>query len=200
MIDDHSDYDISTIQQDFPGITLLQNRTNRGACYSRNRGLKEAKGEYINFLDDDDELFPEKIERQIEKFKSSDDEKLGMVTCHLIDQRSGHEKTVYNEVKGNIYMDLLKHYAVSGTETMLFKKKAVSNVGGFDESLPANHEYDLLIRVCENRTVDFADEVLTKKHRSVDQININFHKKIQGAKMLFSKHNWRYKQQGVILV
>lgn len=198
VIDDYSDYDISTILQDFPEISLIQNSSNKGACYSRNRGLKEAKGMYINFLDDDDELFSEKIEQQVEVFKSSEDKKLGMVTCHLIDQRSGQEITMRNKTSGDIYRDLLMHYAVSGTETMLFKKEAVTKVGGFDESLPANHEYDLLIRVCENHTVYFVDEVLTKKHRSVDQININFDKKIQGAKMLFDKHDWRFKQQGTL--
>lgn len=196
VIDDHSDYDISTIQQGFPGIILMQNSTNKGACYSRNRGLEEAKGMYINFLDDDDELFPEKIEQQIEVFKSSEDKKLGMVTCHLIDQRSGQEIRVRNRTSGDIYKELLMRYAVSGTETMLFKKDVVTKVGGFDENLPANHEYDLLIRVCENHTVDFVDEVLTKRHRSIDQININFDKKIQGAKLLFKKHDWRYQQQG----
>lgn len=195
VVDDNSDLDLNHFREEYSSVSFLTNSENRGACYSRNRGFEEANGEYVNFLDDDDELYPEKIERQIERFKVSDDEKLGMITCHLIDQRSGKEVTVRNKVRGDIYRELLARYAVSGTETMLFKKKVLQKVGVFDETLPANQEYDLLIRVCEKYSVDFIDEVLTKKHRSVNQINTNFEKKITGAKRLYNKHRERFKRE-----
>lgn len=197
VVDDASDLDYGPLEKKFPSVIFMKNHRNRGACYSRNRGLEAATGEFINFLDDDDELFPEKIKLQVEKFQQSENPDLGMVTCHLIDERSGKPVEVRNRVRGDIYRKTLARYAVSGTETMLFKKELVSNAGGFDDDLPANHEYDLLIRISETAEVDHVDEVLTKKNRSVNQININFDKKMIGAKMLYKKHKERFKRQGL---
>jgi len=200
VVDDSSDLNLAPLKETFPDITFMKNEQNRGACYSRNRGLQEAKGTYINFLDDDDELFPEKIELQVQKFEESENRDLGMVTCHLIDERSGKPVEIRNKVRGNIYRKMLRRYAVSGTETMLFKKEPVSKAGGFDDALPANHEYDLMIRISESYDVDYVDSVLTKKNRSVNQININFDKKITGARMLYAKHKNRFRKQSLFFL
>ncbi len=48
-------------------IRVLKNDSNRGPGYSRNRGLDEAKGKYISFLDGDDWLSPKSFELLIEK-------------------------------------------------------------------------------------------------------------------------------------
>lgn len=196
VVDDASDKDIKSELKKYPQVKLLKNSENKGPCYSRNKGLNEASGYYINFLDDDDILLPGKFERQIACFEGSEDEKLGMVTCHLEDERSGELKVIYNQVRGDIYKLLLYKYAISGTETMLFKTSGVKDIGGFDERLESNQEYDLLIRFSEFYTVDFVDEVLTRKFRSKDQIHLNFKKKVRGARYLYRKHNYRFKEIG----
>lgn len=196
VVDDASDIDIKPEMEKYPQVKLLRNSENKGACYSRNKGLKEAKGYYINFLDDDDIFLPGKLERQVACFEGSEDENLGMVTCHLEDERSGELKVIYNQVQGDIYKLLLYKYAVSGTETMLFRTSGVKDIGGFDERLESNQEYDLLIRFSEFHTVDFVNEVLTRKFRSRDQIHLNFKKKVRGAKYLYKKHNYRFKEIG----
>lgn len=196
VVDDASDKDMKPELEQYPQVKLLENSENKGPCYSRNKGLKEAKGLYINFLDDDDILLPGKLERQVACFEVSEDEKLGMVTCHLEDRRSGKQKVIYNQVRGGVYKLLLNKYTISGTETMLFKTSAVKEFGGFDEHLESNQEYDLLIRFSEFYTVDFVDEVLTRKYRSKDQIHLNFKKKVRGAKYLYRKHNYRFKEIG----
>lgn len=198
VVDDCSELNLEAFSNQFPSVKFLKNDSNRGACYSRNRGLKLANGDYVNFLDDDDELFPEKIELQIEKFKSSKDPKLGMITCHSVDYRSGEKKVIYNRVRGNIYQGILAEYIVAGTETMLFKASVFDEVEGFDEGLESSQEYDLFIRACEKYHINYVDKILTQRNRSRDQISLNFDKKIQGARALFNKHNWRYKQQGIL--
>lgn len=47
-------------------IRILRNETNRGIAYSRNRALKEAEGEYIALLDDDDIMCPNRLRLQVE--------------------------------------------------------------------------------------------------------------------------------------
>lgn len=46
-------------------IIYIPHDTNKNGSAARNTGFKASKGEYINFLDDDDELMPDKIEKQV---------------------------------------------------------------------------------------------------------------------------------------
>ncbi len=199
IIDDASDNKIHLRDlENSERVRVLYNDVNRGPCYSRNRGISEARGEYINFLDDDDILFSDKLEKQVKFFNDSKNQKLGMVTAHAIDERSGEVVEKYNRVQGNIYTSLLKSYAVSGIETMLFKTSIIKSLGGFDIELESSQEYDLLIRFAENHEVDYVDEILSKEFRSENQINTNFAKKISGAKYLFKKHDCRFRDKGLI--
>ncbi len=53
-------------------FTLLKNASNRGAPYSRNRGINAAKYDLIALVDDDDEWLPLKLEKQVEIFENND--------------------------------------------------------------------------------------------------------------------------------
>ncbi len=53
------------LQKEYPNIVLLENKENRGQEYTRNRGLEEAHGEYLLFLDSDDELASDTVERLV---------------------------------------------------------------------------------------------------------------------------------------
>ena len=46
-------------------IKIYSNKENKGIAYSRNRGLHEARGEYIALLDDDDIAMPNRLELQV---------------------------------------------------------------------------------------------------------------------------------------
>jgi glycosyltransferase involved in cell wall biosynthesis len=69
IIDNHSVNDLLKVISKFHDslIKFYRNKTNRGSAYSRNRGISLCRGVYTNFLDVDDELFPNKIELQLRK-------------------------------------------------------------------------------------------------------------------------------------
>ena len=74
--------EVEKIVSKFQNIKLIQNKENLGGGLSRNEGIKNAKGEYIAFLDDDDEFYPEKIEKQYELYKKLNNDKVGLIYCY----------------------------------------------------------------------------------------------------------------------
>jgi len=196
VVDDASETDMKEVIEDFPNVIYLQNSTNQGPCYSRNRGLQQAQGVFINFLDDDDLLYPQKLERQVALYRNFPKENLGMVTCHTMDCRSGEDLIKYNRLRGHVYKTLLRSYALSGNETVLYRRNFLEKIGGFDEELESSQEYDLFIRMARDYTIDYVDEILTEECRSENQISVNFDKKISGAKHLFNKYNQAYLKEG----
>lgn len=199
VVDDAQDSATSELVSSMNNVKLLINESNRGGCYSRNIGLKESKGEYVNFLDDDDILYPKKIEMQIGHFLKNPNNisQLGFITCHTNDGRTGKIQIKKNKVRGDIHQKLLSKFLIDGIETVLYKKEAIEKVGGFDEALVSNQEYDLQIRVSEFFHIDYVDEILTEEFQSVGQISINFDKKLKGARQIFAKHKARFKKQGI---
>lgn len=67
IVDDCSTDETQSIVRTFddPRIRYMRNEENIGAALTRNRALREVKGQYIAFLDADDLWLPEKLERQI---------------------------------------------------------------------------------------------------------------------------------------
>lgn len=59
------------MQQKDPRICVLRNDKNSGVANTRNRGIEQARGKYIAFLDSDDIWHPQKLQHQIEKLESA---------------------------------------------------------------------------------------------------------------------------------
>ncbi len=62
-----------------PRITLIRHERNRGGGAARNTGYRAGSAPFVAFLDSDDEWLPTKLERQLEVFERSSDDRLGLV-------------------------------------------------------------------------------------------------------------------------
>ena len=97
---------IREFQKQDDRIKLIALEKNSGApAHPKNVGIKNAKGEYIAFLDHDDEWLPKKLERQIELFIKN--EKLGFVSCNafIVDERQ-NKKLEYRISRSDDYLFL----------------------------------------------------------------------------------------------
>lgn len=143
-------------------ITVLDEK-KKGAPAARNKGLYEAKGEWIQFLDADDELLPEKIKSQVDCM----DDKTDVIFSPYFDVLENN--TSYNTqqvLKENIWEALMKG-RIGITSANLFKKEKLIEVKGWDETVSSSQDTRLafdLLKVGAFFTV--LDRPLTRKYSS----------------------------------
>lgn len=130
-------------------IRLIE-QANRGAAGARNTGVREARGEFVQFCDSDDYLLPEKVQKCWEKFNEFPDVVLVNTFATIIDAATGREIPLPDAElpSGDIYCELLVGYGnFVGTSTVMVRRQAVLDVGGFDEALPVAEDWDLWLRL-----------------------------------------------------
>ena len=144
-------------------LRYFEREQNKNASAGRNTGIEHSHGEYIAFLDDDDEWLPTKIEKQLSAFSrvSSD---VGIVYCWMdYIKQSGELVREYRpEAKGYIFPEMLDGQRIGNSSTLLVRSEAVEKVDGFDESLSRGDDGDFIRRICKKYEVNYVPEVLVK--------------------------------------
>lgn len=127
---------VESFRNKYPNVTLnyIVNSQNQGSAKTRNIGIDAADGEYITFLDDDDIYLPEKVTRQV-KFMEDGDYDYSITDLLLYDEKG---KVIDNRIRSYIKemtTDSLRiyhlKYHMTGTDTMMFKKKYLLQIGKF---------------------------------------------------------------------
>lgn len=150
-------------------IKLLRNQSNSGIPTTRNKGIENSTGEFIALLDQDDEWLPHKLEKQVNKFLEIDDS-FGLIYSNvevrtdqgiLADQKKEIEPEA--SIQSNLELMLSRNLITS--PTAMVKRKALKEVGLFDESIRwGGDDYDLWIRIAHKYKFDYIDEVLCIRH------------------------------------
>ena len=131
-------------------IKYIKNEKKSERSYSRNSGVLHSEGEYIAFLDNDDEYLPEKIENQVKRLKEMGSK---YVVCYSAYIRKIEEKTICScgEFReGDLKTEILaRDFPIHPGSNLLIRKEAFENCGGFSESMSWNEDIDLLIKLIE---------------------------------------------------
>lgn len=129
-------------------IIYIPHDVNRNGSTARNTGFKFSHGEYIAFLDDDDEFIPTKIELQVEKIKNTSDD-VGGCYCNTLHIGTFHNVMTNNYKEGNLQLDVLLMKANFNSSTLLIKRNAYQYLKGFDETFQRHQDWEFLIRFFE---------------------------------------------------
>ncbi|MGG3625217.1 glycosyltransferase family 2 protein [Bacillus gobiensis] len=189
------DIRVMLTQYDSIPITYLVQSKNMGACQARNTGIEHATGKYVAFLDDDDEWFPDKLEKQYTLICK---EKAALVYCsHYEIHGNGTRKLVKEELaREGIHEDeferLLLANFVGSTSYPLLSLDAVKSVGGFDTNLKSSQDHDLWLRIAEKNTIVYCNEPLVNYYCSEESISSNMINKLQGFNYLLNKYKDYY--------
>ena len=149
-------------------ITFLSQK-NKGVSAARNTGVKNAKGEFIAFLDSDDLWLPDKLSVQTDFFINQN---RGALICQTEEVwiRKGlrvNPCRKHQKRDGFIFSESLHLCLVSPSAVML-KRSFFEKTGGFDENLPACEDYDLWLRVSCRYPIFLIDTPLIVKRGGHD--------------------------------
>ncbi len=173
---------------DKDNLRYLRMPCNSGACAARNHGVEESKGEFIQFLDDDDEMLPEKIAKQMAVFKADTNNKLSAVGCYgeVVDGEGRHISDIKDDIKGDVFFWNMCDI-VGVTSQILIRKSTYVQSGGF-EKMHASQDHWMLIRLFSvGPYYDYVPEKLVKiYHHTASRISTNNNKPL-GAVELYEK-------------
>ena len=121
---------------------------NAGLATSQNRGIANASGEFISFIDADDLWTPDKLELQLKALQENPLAAVAYSWTDLIDESSQFIRpSSHITVNGDVYARLLLINFLENGSNPLIRKEALIKVGGFDESLLRAADWDMWLRL-----------------------------------------------------
>lgn len=141
-------------------IKLIQTQEKVGGSEARNIGVREAKGEFVALLDDDDEWFEDKLHAQINVLKNKIDEHTPFLCFTSLLRYKDKDRRVYTRLPNINYKDS-KKYTIPD---YLFETKGLRNMGfiqtstvlvprwllietPFTKGLPKHQDWDWLLKI-----------------------------------------------------
>ncbi|MGH3674664.1 MAG: glycosyltransferase family 2 protein [Mycobacterium sp.] len=133
----------------YGGVRYLRHDRNRGLAAARNTGLAAAAGEYIAYLDDDDEWKPERFARQVDRLRALAPEhrpKIAVVGCavEVHDPARRTVRVIEQLNEGDLRASIVARRRLRTLpSSYLFRTETLRALGGFDEALPSSIDHDL---------------------------------------------------------
>jgi GT2 family glycosyltransferase len=179
-----SDYRIKYIRQD----------RNRRVSAARNTGIRCAQGEYVAFLDDDDEWLPEKLQKDLEVFRNSDP-RVGLVYSGMmtLDEHGRVLRLRMETTSGWVYDRLLIGNFIGSTSRITAKKQLLDSLGGFDETFLNAEDYDLCLRVARLSKIACVPGCWVKHHMGGDQNTGSLRRVCEGREHILQKYRGEMK-------
>jgi len=156
-------------------VIYFKHDINLGPAAARNTGIKNSTGEYIAFLDSDDEWLPTKLEKQLNAFLNLSPD-YGLIYVRSLIDRNG--KLVpylpfewLPKKEGDLFESLLRLNFID-TPAVMIKRTVFEEVGYFDETLKCVEDYELFLRISSKFLIKHVDEFLLISHLYDDGINM----------------------------
>lgn len=168
---DHTLHCLHTIAAAHPGRVRVLQQSRKGACAARNMGAAHAAGSYLQFLDSDDELTPEKIAVQMDVMRTQNP---GIVAGGItkVFTQSGQVTTSNHPcLRDDCWLALITT-GLGRTSSLLFTQQAFLDAGGWNEQQTSSQEYELLFRMlARNIKLAYSDGFHTRIHLRPDSVH-----------------------------
>ncbi len=163
-------------------VQVVRLDCNSGPAAARNRGVAEARGEWIAFLDADDAWLPWRLGCQVDMTHRCPDAVAfcgGLVPfgqgaeCQAPGGSDPTGRPATQPAARRIPLEMLSVYNPIATSTVLIKKDAVDGAGGFDERFRGPEDYDLWLRLAAKHAIVSLDVPLARYRGSASGLSMD---------------------------
>lgn len=169
VVDDCSTDETPDVCAELADVRYIRLTTNQGLAHARNVGVAESSSEFIAFLDDDDLRLPDSLEKQLCKMMAEERIALCYARALIGDaRRQLPTGEIYPSEcpQGDIFWELLENNFIP-MPTVLVRKSALLELGGFNTALPLVEDWDMWLRISESFLVAAVEEPVAI-HRKAD--------------------------------
>jgi len=191
VVDDASKDETSLIVRSFTQapIRYVRHDSKKGPGAARNSGIREARGEYIALLDDDDEWRPGKLEQQVALLDTLP-ARVGLVYTGFLKIDASSKRIIAKilpKERGNVF-DALCRENFLGCSTVLLRRHCLEMTGYFDEELTSAEDYDMWLRISKEFSFEYIPEALVSYRVHGSQLSAHYESLIVGMEALIRKH------------
>ncbi|MBC7540504.1 MAG: glycosyltransferase [Bacteriovorax sp.] len=148
---------------------------NLGVSAARNFGVSKSSGEWISFLDSDDEWFPGKLQEQIDFLQKN--MSFNIVYGQEIWVRNGkrvNQRAVHQKYGGWIFDKCVQQCFIAPSSVML-RANIFHEMGGFDQEFTVCEDYDLWLKISSLYEIGYiANPIITKHGGHDDQLSTKY--------------------------
>ena len=162
-----------------PRIQYVRHKENMGAAAARNTGLALSQGDYVAFLDSDDEWLPAKLAHQLEIFRQATSD-VGLVYSDFV--------LVYPSGREKLHRRVSKGITIGYPSRWLVKREVLQQVGGFDESMPAMQDTEISIRIARACETHHDPMIMMRYHVTSESVCRNADNAITAAATLIDRY------------
>ena len=166
-----------------PRFVLVEQDKHINGAEARNAGIRASRGEYVAFLDDDDEWLPQKLEKQITILNA--DSTIDGVSClyqELAEGKVFHSCPPYTG--DGLHKKVFQREVAVFTSTIVLRREALLNSGIFDNTLRRHQDLQLLLDFTKEHKMAVLNEYLVYLH-SDSSINRPSYEKLVDIKKDF---------------
>jgi glycosyltransferase involved in cell wall biosynthesis len=162
VVDDASTDDTVRVIEDLLSderVRLVRNEKTGGGAAARNRGLEQARGEFIAFQDSDDEWLAGKLALQVADLMARDESYAGNYTSFIRVSKGAAEYLPNAAARApaeSLFASLIRKNFIT-TQSLLVRRKVIDEIGGFDDALPRFQDWDLVLRIADRWDIAFLD-------------------------------------------
>lgn len=190
VVDDGSEDNTEEIVREFDDdrIVYIAHDTNRGQNTARNTGLKAANGDFISYLDSDDDFYPTHLERVSDLLDDLPKKYAGIIT--------GYEDCIGDDCeRKHVYEgsfsqeDLIQdmYDLIGGLSIVTFRSDILDDIGYHDEAITKSTDLDFYLEVLDEYLMYGLDELLVRRYKQPDSVSESAQNVINGEAVLLQK-------------
>jgi len=163
VVDDGSTDAIADAVRPFLDRITLFTQANHGAAHALNKGINRATGEFVCWLSADDLYLPGKLRAQVRAFDADGDVALVCTGFEVVDT---HDRVIRRQPRPqwphpDPFVAVFWRNPINGS-TVMMRRQVFDAVGGFDETLRADVDADMWLRIATDHRIHQVDGIFVR--------------------------------------